>query len=269
MAEELPDVSSGDWHVHDPKTRIVRFAAVLVAVVLLLASWNALDVRYDFAASAPLQLYDLLERMVPPDAAYTGEIISPLLETVHIAILGTVLAIIMALPVAFISARNTTPNRLTHVLGKYIISFSRSVNVIIWALFFVIIFGPGALAGVVSVAVRSIGFTAKLLSEAIEEIDFGQVEAITATGAGSFLVLIYAIVPQVKPAFVGIATYRWDINVRAASILGIVGAGGIGVNLQTSVNRYAWGRVLTILLAILGVVIVSELVSAYFRKKVS
>lgn len=269
MVEELSDLSEEDWHLHKRRTRLLRFVALLVTAVVLLASWQALGVRYDYAISAPAQLYDLFGRMFPPNAGYTGEIISPLLETVHIAILGTMLAIIMALPVAFISARNTTPNRLTHALGKFIISFSRSVNVIIWALFFVIVFGPGALAGVVSVAVRSIGFTAKLLSEAIEEIDFGQVEAISATGANSFLVLIYAIVPQVKPAFVGIATYRWDINVRAASVLGLVGAGGIGVNLQTSVNSYDWGSVLTIMLAILGVVVVSEVVSAYFRKKVS
>jgi len=269
MSEELADLSGADWNLYDRRTRILRFAALLITAVLLLASWQALGVRYDYAVSAPVYLYDLLSRMFPPNAEYTGEIIAPLLETVHIAIIGTMLAIVMALPVAFISAHNTTPNRITYVLGKFIISFTRSVNVIIWALFFVIIFGPGALAGVVSVAVRSIGFTAKLLSEAIEEIDFGQVRAIDATGAGPFLILIYAIVPQVKPAFVSIATYRWDINVRAASVLGLVGAGGIGVELSTSVNSYAWGSVLTIMLAILGVVIVSELVSAYFRKKVS
>jgi len=269
MGGGLSEINSEDWHLHNRRTRILRFAALLITAVLLLVSWQALGVRYDYAISAPVYLSDLLGRMFPPNAGYTGEILGPLLETVHIAILGTILAILMALPVAFISAHNTTPNKITYVLGKFIISFSRSVNVIIWALFFVIVFGPGALAGVVSVAVRSIGFTAKLLSEAIEEIDFGQVEAIDATGAGPFLILIYSIVPQVKPAFVSIATYRWDINVRAASVLGLVGAGGIGVELQTSVNSYAWGSVLTIMLAILGVVIISELVSAYFRKKVS
>lgn len=261
--------ADGEWHRYDLRTRIVRFGLLLLTAVLLYASWRALNVRYDFALSAPAQLADLFARMVPPDVGYTGEIISPLIETIHIAILGTGLAIVLALPVAFLSAHNTTPNRLTHLLGKFIISFTRSVNVIIWALFFVVIFGPGALAGVASVAVRSIGFTAKLLGEAIEEIDFGQVEAVTATGASRLLVLVYAIVPQVKPAFVGIATYRWDINVRAATILGFVGAGGIGVELTTRIDTYDWRGVLTILLAILAVVIVSEVLSAYFRKKVS
>jgi len=148
------------------------------------------------------------------------------------------------------------------------VSFTRSVNVIIWALIFVVLFGSGALAGVLAIAVRSIGFTAKLIAEGIEEIDRGQVEAIRATGANPFQVLLYAIAPQVKPAFVGVAAYRWDINVRASTIIGFVGAGGIGVALTTSINSFAWDQVLTILIAILGVVIFSEVFSAYMRRKV-
>jgi phosphonate transport system permease protein len=199
---------------------------------------------------------------------YTGEIISPLIETVHIAILGTALAILMSIPVSLIGAENTTPNRLTFLLGKFIISASRSVNVIIWALVFVIVFGSGALAGTLAIAVRSIGFCSKLIAEAIEEIDPGQVEAITATGANPIEAAIYGIVPQIKPTFIGVATYRWDINVRASTIIGFVGAGGIGVELNTSINFFAWQQVLTILLAILGIVIISEVVSAYLRRKV-
>nr|WP_267903137.1 ABC transporter permease subunit [Natronococcus pandeyae] len=146
---------------------------------------------------------------------------------------------------------------------------TRSVNVIIWALFFVVIFGTGALSGVLAVAFRSIGFVSKLLAEGIEEIDAGQVEAIRAMGGSPLDVVIYGIVPQIKPAFVGVATYRWDINVREATVIGFVGAGGIGVYLDTSINFFQWSNVLTILIAILGIVIISEVVSAYLRKKVS
>ena len=206
--------------------------------------------------------------MYPPDVGYSGEILSPLIETVHIAIIGTALAILMSIPVSLIGAENTTPNRFTFVLGKFIISASRSVNVIIWALGFVIVFGSGALAGTLAIAVRSVGFCSKLIAESIEEIDPGQVEAITATGANPLEAAIYGIVPQIKPAFIGVATYRWDINVRASTIIGFVGAGGIGVELNTSINFFAWGQVLTILLAILGIVIISEVVSAYLRRKV-
>nr|WP_225308206.1 phosphonate ABC transporter, permease protein PhnE [Haloarcula sp. CBA1131] len=199
---------------------------------------------------------------------YSRTIVGPLLETINISILGTALAIVMAIPVAFLGASNTSPNKPAYLLGKFIISFTRSVNVIIWALIFVVIFGPGALAGVLAISIRSIGFTAKLIAEAIEEIDRGSVEAITAAGASPIDVLIYSIVPQIKPAFISVATLRWDINVRASTIIGFVGAGGIGVPLQTEINYFNWEAVLTILISILGLVLISEAISAYLRKKV-
>lgn len=256
------------WERRTPRQRIARYVAGLIAIVAVVVSWALLNVNYNFLATAPRELADLIARMYPPDAAYTGEILRPLIETIHIAVLGTALAVIISVPVAMLGAENTTPNRITYGIGKFIISASRSVNVIIWALIFVIILGPGALAGVLAVGVRSIGFTSKLIAEAIEEIDPGQVEAIRATGANSLEAAIYGIVPQVKPAFIGVSTYRWDINVRASTIIGFVGAGGIGVNLSTSINFFAWQRVLVILLAILGVVIFSEFTSAYLRRKV-
>lgn len=256
------------WERRTPRQRIVRYVAGLIAIVAVVISWALLDVNYNFLATAPRELADLIARMYPPDAAYTGEIVRPLIETIHIAVLGTALAVIISVPVAMLGAENTTQNRITYGIGKFIISASRSVNVIIWALIFVIILGPGALAGVLAVGVRSIGFTSKLIAEAIEEIDPGQVEAVRATGASSLEAAIYGIVPQVKPAFIGVSTYRWDINVRASTIIGFVGAGGIGVNLSTSINFFAWQRVLVILLAILGVVIFSEFTSAYLRRKV-
>lgn len=256
------------WERRTPRQRIARYVAGLIAIVAVVISWALLNVNYNFLATAPRELADLIARMYPPDAAYTGEIVRPLIETIHIAVLGTALAVIISVPVAMLGAENTTPNRITYGIGKFIISASRSVNVIIWALIFVIILGPGALAGVLAVGVRSIGFTSKLIAEAIEEIDPGQVEAIRATGANSLEAAIYGIVPQVKPAFIGVSTYRWDINVRASTIIGFVGAGGIGVNLSTSINFFAWQRVLVILLAILGVVIFSEFTSAYLRRKV-
>ena len=125
--------------------------------------------------------------------------------------------------------------------------------------------GPGVLAGVIAIGFRSIGFCAKLLYEGIEEIDENQVEAITATGASRLQVLAYGIVPQIMPAFAGIAVFRWDINIRESTVLGLVGAGGIGVQLSSSMALVAWTQVSLILLAILATVIVSEWVSAKVR----
>jgi phosphonate transport system permease protein len=255
------------WERRTPRERVVRFALILVALVALVVSWRLLNVNYSFLATAPREFMDLIERMYPPNVAYTGEIWRPLVETVHIAVLGTVLAIVLSVPVSLLGAENTAPNRVGYAVGKFIISFTRSVNVIIWALVFVIIMGPGALAGVLAVGIRSIGFCSKLLAEAIEEIDRGQVEAIHATGANSIEAAIYGIVPQIKPAFVGITTYRWDINVRASTIIGFVGAGGIGVVPTTPINFFLWRNVLTILLAIPSIAIPSVVISAYPRRK--
>ncbi|WP_312907264.1 phosphonate ABC transporter, permease protein PhnE [Natronosalvus caseinilyticus] len=260
--------TSTEWDTRGRKRRFARYVGLLTTFVVVAISWRALNVRYEYVETAPESVRDLLNRMYPPDAAYANEIVGPLLETINIAVLGTGLAILLALPVAFIGAENTTPNRATYLLGKFLIVASRSVNVIIWAIIFVFLFGTSALAGVLAVGFRSIGFVAKLIAEEIEEINPTQVEAVRATGASRTQTLLYGIVPQVKPAFVGVSVYRWDINVRSSTIIGFVGAGGIGMELQNSIDFLDWHRVLTILIAILAVVLVSELISAYLRSKV-
>jgi phosphonate transport system permease protein len=260
--------ASPEWRRFDARERLFRIGSVVVAAAVVVGSWEWLDISLRYVTTAPTQASDLLGRMYPPDLAYLPNTVGPLAETIQIAVVGTIAAVLMAAPVAYISAENTTPNRATYALGKVIVTISRSVHTIVWALLFVVMFGPGALAGTVATAVRSIGFVGKLLGEEIEEIDFGQVEGVRATGASPFQLLVYGIVPQIKPALVGISVYRWDINVRAATILGFVGAGGIGVQLFKAIDSFAWRTVSGILLAILGVVLVSEVVSAYARKKV-
>ncbi|MEE4235864.1 MAG: ABC transporter permease subunit, partial [Anderseniella sp.] len=135
-------------------------------------------------------------------------------------------------------------------------------------LLLVAVIGPGVLAGILAIGFRSIGFVAKLLYEAIEEIDETQVEAISATGASRAQIIDYAIVPQVLPAFWGISVFRWDINIRESTILGLVGAGGIGLQLQASLNVLAWPQVTLIFLVILATVFISEWVSAKVRQAI-
>jgi phosphonate transport system permease protein len=206
--------------------------------------------------------------MWPPEFSRWDAILSAMLETVHIATLSTMLTIFIALPVSYIAAQNTTPNKATLWFGRFILVSSRSVNTIIWALLFVAIFGPGVLAGILAVMFRSIGFIGKLMGEAIEEIDRNPVEAMQATGASKMKVVLYAIVPQVMPAFFAIIILRWDINIRESTVLGLVGAGGIGVLLQGSIDLFAWQTVATILLAIIVLVILGEAITSVLRKKV-
>ncbi|HEX6005956.1 MAG TPA: phosphonate ABC transporter, permease protein PhnE [Burkholderiales bacterium] len=241
------------------------------AAVAFAAAWSvsALDIEWAFFEDAHLQALDLAERMWPPRWSYLSVIVKPLIETVHIATLGTLIALALSVPLAFLAARNTTANGFTWAMGRALLVASRSVNTVIWGLIFVAIFGPGAVAGLAAVAARSVGFLAKLLAEAIEEADRGQMEAIEATGASTAQVYLVGVLPQVMPVLIGTAVYRWDINVRESSVLGFVGAGGIGLHLYASINQFAWQQVLVVLAAILAIVLLSEAVSAYIRARVS
>ncbi|MFB0939863.1 MAG: phosphonate ABC transporter, permease protein PhnE, partial [Paracoccaceae bacterium] len=185
--------------------------------------------------------------------------------TINIASIGTIIAMVIAIPVAFAAASNTTPHLLVRSAALFVIVSSRSVNSLIWALMLVFILGPGILAGTIAIGLRSIGFCAKLLYEAIEEIDQSQVEAIEATGASRIQKIVYGILPQVMPTIAGVGIYRWDINIRESTILGLVGAGGIGLQLSGSMNTLAWTQVSMILLVILATVFISEWVSAKVR----
>jgi phosphonate transport system permease protein len=140
-----------------------------------------------------------------------------------------------------------------------------SINALIWALLLVSILGPGLPAGILAIGFRPVGFIGKLLYESIEETDERQIEAVTATGASKAQVLNYGVVPQILPAFYGISVFRWDINIRESAILGLVGAGGIGAQLEASLNVLAWPQVTLIVLVILCTVVVSEWVSAKVR----
>lgn len=246
--------------------RALGQAALAVVVGWMLAR---LGIEWGYVRDAPSQVADLLGRMFPPDWAFAGALVGPLVQTINIATLGTALAIVLSLPVALLAAANTTLNRATYAAARLVMVVSRSVDTLIWALIFIIAVGPGSLAGVLAVGVRSIGFVSKLLAEGIEEIDRGQVEAVTATGAGRWQVLAYAVVPQIRPVFAGVAIYRWDINVRESTVLGIVGAGGIGFALNEAILGLEWSRVGMILVVVLAVVLASEAASASLRKRLT
>jgi phosphonate transport system permease protein len=219
-----------------------------------------------FVWDAPVQLEDLAARMVPPDWSYIGQLGRPMWDTINMATLGTAIAVLLAVPIAYCAARNTTPSvAVVRPIALFIIVASRSINSLIWALMLVTVVGPGVFAGIIAIGLRSIGFCAKLLYEAIEEIDETQVEAVRATGAGAAQVAVFAIVPQVLPVFAGTSVFRWDINIRESTVLGLVGAGGIGLQLNAAITQLYWTKVSLILLVILGTVIVSEWVSAKVR----
>ena len=257
------------WRRRSPREALLGW--FWTAAVAGIAAWSvsALDIEWAFFVDAHEQAIDLVQRMWPPRWSYLPTIVRPLIETIHIATLGTAIALIFAIPLAFLAARNTTRNGFTWAIGRALLVASRSVNTVIWGLVFVAIFGPGPVAGIAAVAARSVGFLAKLVAEAIEEADRGQIEAIAATGASTAQVYLLGVLPQVMPVLIGTTVYRWDINVRESSVLGFVGAGGVGLYLYASINQFAWQQVLVILAAILAIVIASEALSAYVRARIS
>jgi phosphonate transport system permease protein len=256
------------WQRRTTAQQFAGWLGWLVLVALFAFCWEIMNrgTIWSFVADAPRQAGDLLSRAWPPRWSYLDRLWIPLWDTINMATLGTLLGTIIAVPTAFLAARNTTPSAaFVRPVALLVIVASRSINSLIWALLLVAILGPGLLAGIIAIALRSIGFVGKLLYEAIEEIDEAQVEAVRATGAGALQVMDYGIVPQILPAFAGITVFRWDINIRESTILGLVGAGGIGLQLQSSLNSLAWSQVTVIFALILVTVVISEWVSAKVR----
>jgi phosphonate transport system permease protein len=257
------------WQRFTPAQRLARFSVYLAIVAAIVVSIQAVEVIPEFLADAPEQVVDLVTRMWPPDwVHYPDAVHDALIETLHIASLGTLLSLVLALPVGVLAAHNLVPSTPINLVAKLILVSSRSVNSLVWALLFVGIFGPGALAGTLAIAFRSIGFVGKLFGEALEEAQAGPIEALAAAGAPWASRLAFGYWPQVEPAFWSIALFRWDINVRESAVLGLVGAGGIGVALDDALNFFLWDRVAMILLTIFAVVIVAEIVVTHIRKRI-
>jgi phosphonate transport system permease protein len=261
-------VGRAQWRHRTTARQLALWFCWLVLVAISVACWRVMtkDTIWEFVLSAPTQAADIAARMFPPRWSYMDKLWWPIWETINIATMGTLLAVLFGVPLALLAARNTTPSPLlVRPIALLIIVSARSINGLIWGLLLVSIIGPGVLAGILAIALRSLGFIGKLLYEAIEEIDPSQVEAVVAAGASPSQVIDYGIAPQVMPAFAGITVYRWDINIRESAILGLVGAGGIGLQLDASLSTLAWPQVTMILLVILCAVVLSEWVSARLR----
>lgn len=265
----LAAASSGTWQRHTLTQRMLRYALWLFMVWALVQSLRHVEVIPEFLYDAPEQMGDMLTRMWPVDwSHYPDTIHSALMETLHMATLGTLLSLPLAVPLGLLMASNLTRNRALNFIARVLLVSSRSVNSLVWALLFVAIFGPGPLAGMLAIALRSVGFVGKLIAEAIEQTPRGPIEALQAAGASTLAQVWYGYWPQIKPAFWSVALLRWDINIRESGVLGLVGAGGIGMALDTALNLFHWNRVALVLLAIFAVVLIAEVVVLQIRKRV-
>ncbi|MBC8749778.1 MULTISPECIES: phosphonate ABC transporter, permease protein PhnE [Paraburkholderia] len=204
----------------------------------------------------------------PPSTARIGDYLAQMVVTIKMAIWGTTLSIPFALLLAFCGARNVVGSGVVYWVSRRVLDLLRSLNELVIALIFVAAVGLGPFSGVMALAVGGIGSLGKLLSEAVEAIDMGQVEAVKSTGANPLPIIMKAFVPQILPAFVSFVLYRFEANVRAATILGVVGAGGIGYFLQESMQVFDNRSVSTILIIIVLTVVVIDNVSAVIRHRI-
>ncbi len=251
------------------RRRSLRYLLWAAALAYLIVGLNSIDVRWERVMLGMERAARFVAGFAHPDFVSRGRVIRDgILESLTMTAVSTVFGIVLSIPVALGAARNIAPPPV-YYLCRGIITISRTFQEVIIAILFVVMFGFGPFAGVMTLTFASIGFLAKLLAEDIEEIDKVQLEAIRSTGAGWLQLVSYAVRPQVMPRLVGLSLYRLDINFRESAVIGIVGAGGIGAALNTSFARYEYDTSAAILLIIIAIVLVAENVSGMIRRRIT
>ena len=247
--------------------RTLGFVGLLAVLAFFFWSFAAVEFSpVKFAQGVP-DLLSLVREMFPPAVATVPQVALASLQTLQMALVGTAIAATVSVPLAFLAAKNVTPNKFLYHVTRSFVVFTRAVPDLVFALIFVSAVGLGPFPGTLALAIHSIGMLGKLYAETIEEIDGGQVEALKSTGAHPLQVLAFGVVPQVLPSFVGLTLYRWDINIRSSVVLGLVGAGGIGFLLTNAMRLFKYQEVLTILLFVFVIVLIVEQTSSYIRER--
>ena len=240
---------------------------VMLALVIFSVKTTIIDDTDWARMGSVANVLEAIGEFIGVDWGLAANLWEPALETIMVATLGTLLGVVVCVPAIWFGALNITPYApVTYPLARLMMTLSRSIHEIVWGLFFVAAVGLGALAGVLALAVRSVGFIAKMTSESIEDLDPKPVEAIRAVGGSAFQVFIYAILPQVLPTMIGVIIFEWEINIRRSSILGLVGAGGLGLVFFRQLNTFNYHGVTTVILSILVLILFGELVSYFVRK---
>lgn len=270
-ADGIHAVAIGSILEERRRRRLVHAMIALLVAALVLWSVDVTiiqDTDWERIGSFSSVL-ESLGRFAAIDWGLFPSLLQPAIETFMIACLGTLLGVVLCIPAVWFGALNITPYKpITYPLARLMMTLSRSIHEIVWALFFVAVVGLGAMAGIFAIAVRSVGFIAKMTAEAIEDIDHGPVEAIRAVGGNTFQVMLYAILPQVLPQILSVVVFEWEINIRRSAILGLVGAGGLGLVFFRQMNTFNYAGVTTVIIAIFGIILIGEVVSYFTRKSV-
>lgn len=244
-------------------TTIGIFSLVLVFVV------NDLEIDFiKLVTDSSKYFGDILSRMLPPDFTNFNRLVYAMFETIEIAFLGTFIAIVLSIPLGLFSARNLAPNNFVYLICKIIVIFFRAIPEFIIAMILVIAIGFGAMPGVLALGLHTMGFLAKFYAEDIEHINKGPIDALKSSGATKSQIISFGVIPQILPSFVANNLYILDRNVRMATMLGIVGAGGIGYELQSSFRMFEYERVSAIVILIFVTIFIIDHLSAFIRSKI-
>ena len=252
------------------KRKFIIFLTILSIILTMIVGFLLVEIRPVKFVMNFHKAYNILDKLFNPNFSLFFPMLGSLIQTIYLALMATILAIPFAFFLSFFAARNLMPNHFIPNTIYYIVrtlsTFTRSIEAIVWAIIFTVWVGIGPFAGMLALMIHSISSLIKLYSEQIENIDHGPVEAMQATGANTLQVWIYAVIPQILSPFLAFTIYRWDINIRMATIVGFVGGGGIGQALQQQQQLLRWSNVSMIMLMIAVTVWIMDILSAKLRE---
>ena len=248
-------------------TRIRWWVALVALAAFYVVSWRLAQVDPERLVHGLPKLEGWLARAWPPDVAEIPIFLQRTAETVAMAAIGTTLATILAIPMAVLGSNNITPLPALYFPARWFLNALRSIDSFVFALIFVAAVGLGPFAGVLGIGLHTWGSMAKLYADQIENAPLGPLEAVESTGAGRLTVIAYALLPDVLPVLLSTTLFWWEFNVRASTVLGVVGAGGIGQEIKNSMDLLNFSRLFTILAVVLVVVTLLDQLSGWLRRK--
>lgn len=250
------------------KGKSKKWIWLIVTIIVLIYSWRGSEMSLVSLFIGTRNIIVYLKDYFPPSFNRFDIYIKESLISLNIAIWGTIIGVIFSLPLGLLAARNIVGNFFIHQLIRRLLDLLRAVNEFVFALIFVCAVGLGPFAGVLALGVHNIGVLGKLISEIVESIDEGQVEAVTSTGANKLQVIAFAVIPQIIPLWVSNVLYRFEVNVRASMIVGLCGAGGLGFLLWEAIRSFESKEVCTMLIIMIVLVSVIDLGCSKIRKKI-
>lgn len=279
------------WPSHEAPSRPSARTYILLGSLIFLFVWSyqgsEIHLAQLFSREGGGQIFSYIKKLFPPDLSRTvlGEAFRGAVETFAISFMGTLLSVIIALCVVFFASRNLIYSGLLYEMepkqgwkralrlipylcAKSLLNLLRTIPEMVWALIFVFLVGLGPFPGVLALGVHTGGVLGKLFGEVLEDVDPQPIESLQSTGANRLQILFYAILPQVLPQFISYTLYRWEVNIRVATVLGFVGAGGLGQRIHIAISLFFENQLLTLIIAIYILVTLVDYLSAYLRRKV-